>query len=118
VSRALSGEPESWDRVAQVTRRLLDDDDPLIREAGAQLIHDTQGETGERVALLVGLLADDDDAVVLTAAHALQATPSAAIAADAVTALAAHHHPEARRLAGELRSRKASERPAEDPSGP
>jgi hypothetical protein len=111
VSRALWGEPGSWERVSDVTRQLLDDEDPLIREAGAQLINDTQGAPEHRATLLAGLLADDDDAVVLTALHALQALPRTPILADAVGALADHHHPEVRRLAGEW-----SVRP--DPTGP
>ena len=109
VSRALGGEPESWERVSAVTRRLIHDDDPLIREAGAQLIHDVPGSPDERAALLVGLLGDDDDAVALTAAHALLALPSAPIPDEAISALAAHQHPEVRRLAGELVARSASE---------
>lgn len=116
VSRALWGEPGSWARVSGVTRRLLDHDDPLIREAGAQLINDVQGAPEERGTLLVGLLSDDDDAVVLTALHALQAMPWAPIPADAVSALADHHHPEVRRLAGELSVRPPSTGPAEDQS--
>ena len=115
VSRALGGEPVSWERVSAVTRRLIHDDDPLIREAGAQLIHDVQGSPDERAGLLVGLLGDDDDddAVVLTAAHALLALPSAPIPDQAISALAAHQHPEMRRLAGELVARSASEGPSE-----
>lgn len=114
VSRALAGEPNSWARVSGVTQRLIDDDDPLIREAGAQLIHDTRGGPGERATLLLGLLADGDDTVALTAAHALLAMPSAPISTDAIAALARHRHPDSRRLAAELSARVPSDRPSED----
>ena len=80
----------------------------------AQLIHDTEGEPGERAAPLVGLLADGHDMVVLTAARALQAMPSTPIRTDAIAGLARHRHPEALRIAGELLFPNASGPSTED----